>query len=272
MTDDISFYDLVPVKPLDLAGSMVQTANLRELHAALEVGRDFSTWVNDKINRYGFVEDVDYVTVSRSPIPGSGNRGAAIEYHGTLDMAKELAMVENNARGRAARRYFIGCERMLNDFAGILGSFGDGMVMRFERMIDEKFKARAANDRAVMLSLIREAFPAMPIPSVPPAGFLRFPDYLAAKGFSLTGRQKSSLSKRVLKFCKARGFDIEDGFGGAYRAGNAYPIYGMDCWWKEEGEVKVISLVKARQAKEAVKNTPLFGIEGGKGKKPDEAA
>jgi hypothetical protein len=35
------------------------------------------------------------------------------EYQLTLDMAKELAMVERTPRGRQARRYFIDCERQL---------------------------------------------------------------------------------------------------------------------------------------------------------------
>jgi hypothetical protein len=38
----------------------------------------------------------------------------------------------------------------------------------------------------------------------------------------------------------------------------------MECWWRDGGEVKVMSLVKAHQAREAIKNSPLFGIDGGK--------
>lgn len=40
-----------------------------------------------------------------------GNKKETTDYHLTLDMAKELSMVENNEQGRAARRYFIECER-----------------------------------------------------------------------------------------------------------------------------------------------------------------
>ena len=41
---------------------------------------------------------------------GKAGRGRT-EYHLTLDMAKELAMVENNEKGREIRRYFISLER-----------------------------------------------------------------------------------------------------------------------------------------------------------------
>lgn len=101
----------------------IQTVNLRDLHKALGVGRDFSTWANDRITKFGFVEGQDYTTVSE-PIeiidPQNGGTiksmtydgvKVAIEYHVSLDMAKELAMVENNEKGRQIRRYFIAVER-----------------------------------------------------------------------------------------------------------------------------------------------------------------
>lgn len=87
----------------------------RELHAALGVGKDFSTWIKSRIKQYGFVEHQDYVTAKnlRSPISGSSKarEQVAIDYYITLDMAKELAMVERNEKGRAVRKYFIECER-----------------------------------------------------------------------------------------------------------------------------------------------------------------
>ncbi|WP_233402603.1 antA/AntB antirepressor family protein [Marinomonas transparens] len=36
------------------------------------------------------------------------------EYFVTLDMAKELAMVERNEKGKQARRHFIDCEKRLH--------------------------------------------------------------------------------------------------------------------------------------------------------------
>jgi phage anti-repressor protein len=102
---------LLPLENATLEGAAVPTVDARPLHAWLGVGRDFSNWIKGRIDTYGFVEGEDFVTESRSPNRASGKRGASIEYHLTLGMAKELAMIENNDRGREARRYFIRCEQ-----------------------------------------------------------------------------------------------------------------------------------------------------------------
>lgn len=102
---------LIPVFTGTIADRTVQLCCARTLHAFMQVKRDFTTWVKGRIRKFGFVAGEDFITISRSPELGSGNRGAATDYHLTLDMAKELSMVENNAQGRAARRYFIECER-----------------------------------------------------------------------------------------------------------------------------------------------------------------
>ncbi|SHE99324.1 Phage anti-repressor protein [Modicisalibacter ilicicola DSM 19980] len=130
--------------------------NARDLHVFLEVGRDFSTWMKDRIDQYCFVEGEDYIVMNNFGSPDLANQKLsrrkprfdspdlgktcedefspdlgktsedefspdlaktskggrpAIDYHLTMDMAKELAMIENNAMGRRVRRYFIQRER-----------------------------------------------------------------------------------------------------------------------------------------------------------------
>lgn len=87
----------------------------RELHAFLEIGKDFSTWISEKINTYGFIIGSDY-----SPKLGNntGLRGQPKkEYLLSLSCAKELCMLANNAKGKQARQYFIQCEEALKQLA-----------------------------------------------------------------------------------------------------------------------------------------------------------
>ena len=73
------------------------------------MGTRFNDWISARISLYGFQENQDFVTFTGNAVKGR----PATEYHITLDMAKELAMVERNEKGKQARQYFIECERRL---------------------------------------------------------------------------------------------------------------------------------------------------------------
>lgn len=103
--------ELIPIKNQDIDGNVVRTVNARELHEYLEVGRDFNTWIKQRIEKYRFIENQDYVVFTKTGENPAGGR-PAVEFHLTIDMAKELCMVENNEQGRKARRYFIECEKV----------------------------------------------------------------------------------------------------------------------------------------------------------------
>ncbi|MGE6776302.1 antA/AntB antirepressor family protein [Vreelandella titanicae] len=101
--------------PVFQANDQQLLCNARDLHEFLEVGRRFTTWIQGRIDEYGFVEGEDFTVITDLRLPDPGVSKArvqeATEYHLTLDMAKELAMIENNAMGRRVRRYFIQRER-----------------------------------------------------------------------------------------------------------------------------------------------------------------
>ena len=86
------------------------TVSARELHEFLEVTERFSAWF-ERMLKYGFVEGVDYLgckvfnTLARQELQ---------DYQITLDMAKELAMIQRNQKGRQARQYFLEVERRWN--------------------------------------------------------------------------------------------------------------------------------------------------------------
>ncbi|HHP4677623.1 TPA: antA/AntB antirepressor family protein [Acinetobacter baumannii] len=99
--------DLVEV---DIGGDKQFAVDARSLHSFLEVGRDFANWIKQRISKYKFQENVDFVlTVAKT---GVRSNVVQKDYSLSLDMAKELCMVENNEKGREARRYFIRCEKL----------------------------------------------------------------------------------------------------------------------------------------------------------------
>lgn len=119
---------LIPTFIGELNGETQPLVNARDLHAFLEIGRNVNTWLSTRIEDYQFLENIDFI---RFPISESGqNKGLAgffgghnkIDYHLSLDMAKELSMVERNDKGREARRYFIACEKAVQQAQPQVGS------------------------------------------------------------------------------------------------------------------------------------------------------
>lgn len=162
-----------------------RAVNARELHAFLGVGKDFSSWIKERISKYGFVENQDFSSFTEI---GEREVGATVrkEYVLSLDMAKELSMVENNERGRQARKYFIECEKKLAHPAPSL--------------LEDKLKAATwavgflNMNEASKLQLAKAVLDPLGLPS---------PDYVSSKGVmhsasELLHRFKSNLS--IVKF------------------------------------------------------------------------
>lgn len=105
----------------------------RELHKFLikdletnEVGEMFAHWIKRALD-YGFDEDEDYTVIAYNylgaEISKSDNQHVSKrDYALTLDCAKQIAMIQNNDKGREARKYFIKCEKLLRDITLKLGS------------------------------------------------------------------------------------------------------------------------------------------------------
>lgn len=161
--------ELIKVAKVEVGTETVQTVNARDLHAFLEVGRDFSNWIKDRIAQYDFAEGRDFATAENLSSPNlvssKSRQQRVIDYHLTLDMAKELAMVERNEKGKQARQYFIECERqaksgaadpmqVLNDPAamrGLLLTYTE-KVIALEQTVEKLAPKAAAIDRIETVS------------------------------------------------------------------------------------------------------------------------
>ncbi|ELM0660367.1 antA/AntB antirepressor family protein [Campylobacter coli] len=91
-------------------GAEINSANAREIFQFLNSEQEYSNWIKNRISHYNFIENQDYI-IEIVYTKGRPRK----EYYVTLDMAKELCMVENNEKGRQARRYFIECEKRLKN-------------------------------------------------------------------------------------------------------------------------------------------------------------
>lgn len=94
----------------NIGGTEIQTVNARDIHEFLQVGKDFSNWIKDRIEQYSFIENKDFIVFAKIGKKPQGGRPSK-EYHVTLDMGKELSMVDRGERGKIVRKYFLECEK-----------------------------------------------------------------------------------------------------------------------------------------------------------------
>jgi phage antirepressor protein len=89
-----------------------QIVSGRELYEFLEVKTKYKDWIKRKIEKYEFIENIDFVLVAQKRATNNPRNPYTLENEHILklSMAKELAMLENNEKGKQARLYFIKCE------------------------------------------------------------------------------------------------------------------------------------------------------------------
>jgi anti-repressor protein len=83
----------------------------RELHEALEVGTRYNDWFARMVE-YGFTEGVDFYS-KMSKTSEQGGRPST-DHQLSLDMAKEICMLQRTEKGKAFRQYFIEVEKAWN--------------------------------------------------------------------------------------------------------------------------------------------------------------
>ena len=101
--------NIIKVTKNEIGNAELNSVNSREIHNYLQVKTPFSMWIQRAISKYDFKENVDF-TIHKFVI----GKNQVIDYIVTMDMAKELAMLENNPKGKETRKYFIDCEKKLN--------------------------------------------------------------------------------------------------------------------------------------------------------------
>lgn len=121
--------EIVPVYTTD---TDIKVVNARELHQALGVKKDFTSWIKTNLKNYETAESVENkpftlkgeceIDAIRLVIPATNSTPKKVEYILTLNTAKEIAMMSRCEKGRAIRKYFIEIEKAYNSTIQVLAS------------------------------------------------------------------------------------------------------------------------------------------------------
>jgi anti-repressor protein len=134
-----------------------QVVSARELHEFLEVNAKFADWIKRMLD-YGFNENEDYSIILKNEKNSVGR--STKEYAITLDMAKELSMIQRSEKGKQARKYFIESEKQLKaiqeDRFSIPQTFADALRLAVDL---EEQKQRLSDKNLMLNAAIEEQKP-----------------------------------------------------------------------------------------------------------------
>lgn len=161
-----------------------RAVSARDLYNFLGCSERFQSWFDRQL-QYGFVETVDYVgcktfnTLANQELQ---------DYAMTIDMAKEVSMIQRNERGKEARRYFIECEKELVEKAKSPVN-GDKIGLReMMEWINFTKEILHLNDNSV-LSLMRQVAEPLRLP---------LPAYVDSKGVLKSASELLKQNKAII--------------------------------------------------------------------------
>ena len=93
-----------------------QLVSGRELHEFLEIGTKYKDWFRRMVE-YGFEEEIDFIRVAQKRATNNLKNPVTtvIDHAISIDMAKEISMIQRTEKGKVARQYFINCEKKLKE-------------------------------------------------------------------------------------------------------------------------------------------------------------
>lgn len=89
------------------------TVSGRELHEKLEIATQYTKWF-ERMAEYGFTEKEDYIAISQKRLTAQGNETTFTDHQLTLEMAKQICMIQRTEVGKRYREYFLEIEKMWN--------------------------------------------------------------------------------------------------------------------------------------------------------------
>ena len=102
------------IKIIEIEGR--QLVSGRELHEFLEIKTKYKDWF-PRMVEYGFEEEIDFIKVAQKRATNNLKNPVTtvIDHAISIDMAKEISMIQRTEKGKAARQYFINCEKKLKE-------------------------------------------------------------------------------------------------------------------------------------------------------------
>ena len=123
-----------------------QLVSGRELHEFLEIRTKYKDWFRRMVE-YGFEEEIDFIKVAQKRATNNLKNPVTtvIDHAISIDMAKEISMIQRTEKGKIARQYFINCEKKLKEVKKL--SPMELMELQFKVLKEQKEKIAQVENR-----------------------------------------------------------------------------------------------------------------------------
>ena len=123
-----------------------QLVSGRELHEFLEIRTKYKDWFRRMVE-YGFEEEIDFIRVAQKRATNNLKNPVTtvIDHAISIDMAKEISMIQRTEKGKVARQYFINCEKKLKEVKKL--SPMELMELQFIALKEQKEKISQVENR-----------------------------------------------------------------------------------------------------------------------------
>lgn len=239
-----------------------QLVSARELHKFLEVKTKFKDWF-PRMCEYGFIENKDYIAMAQKRATAQGNETTYMNYLMKISMAKELSMIQRNAKGKEAREYFIKCEEAWNSDEIIMAraiKIQNRKIIEYRKQIEDLEYSNQIKDQQIAeFKPIKDYVDTI----------LSSPDALAisqiAADYGMTGAELNKVlhEKGVIKKIGGQWLLCKKYLGKGYTQSKTYSyktVFGLDktnvsTYWTQKGRLKIHEIltslgIQANQDKE----------------------
>lgn len=194
-----------------------KVVNARELHEFLikdakggQKGKQFNHWIVEKLDHLDAIINEEYIVINYDlygniiPVNKNGQSdNQLVRVHKTdyilkIDLAKQIAMVQNNDKGKQARQYFIQCEKTLKEVTKPIDTL-DFLEMSLKQMREQANRITQVETKLLEIE----------------AKTTTRPEYFTVMGYAILSNVKVGLAlaaqigKKAKIICQNKGYQIE---------------------------------------------------------------
>ena len=166
--------DLIKITTNDKGQHLVSG---RELHEFLEIRTKYKDWF-PRMVEYGFEEGIDFVMVAQKRATNNLKNPVTtvIDHAISIDMAKEISMIQRTEKGKQARLYFIECEKIAkNKLNSITVTENAAIANEYMKLLKTSAETLHMNENSI-LYISKKIYKDCNIPTT------YLPDYTTSKG------------------------------------------------------------------------------------------